>query len=416
MWSVAGRWSVSEEPWFRRLGEQAELSLRASYGRQGNVPTSVGPNLVVKYPQTVINRWSGEYVLNISRLPYPNLRWEKTTTINLGLDFSFLKGRISGTMDYYYKKGNDIIFSLDVPAEFGVAKTYKNGADIKNTGFELALTFVPVRTKDFTWTISPIYSKNSNNVENTGKSEYTYTDYLVGNAFESGKPVNAIYSWKFTGLDPQYGYATFAHTSRVQGDVEKMDDPKQYLVYSGQKDPKISGGFTTSLRYKNLTLNANFAYSFGNVKRLNFLYEGKFMMPSPQDNLHSDLLKRWKKPGDEAKTNIPGFVLDGTSEYNLYVPIPSTVTLNSYDMYNYSDIRVVKGDFLRCRNLSVSYVVPPKFVQNLGLSTASCTFNVTNPLTICSSKFRGQDPEQEGTGGTALPIIKTYTFSLNISF
>ena len=217
-------------------------------------------------------------------------------------------------------------------------------------------------------------------------------------------------------MDPQYGYATFAHTSRVQGDVEKMDDPKQYLVYSGQKDPKISGGFTTSLRYKNLTLNANFAYSFGNVKRLNFLYEGKFMMPSPQDNLHSDLLKRWKKPGDEAKTNIPGFVLDGTSEYNLYVPIPSTVTLNSYDMYNYSDIRVVKGDFLRCRNLSVSYVVPSKFVQNLGLSTASCTFNVTNPLTICSSKFRGQDPEQEGTGGTALPIIKTYTFSLNISF
>ncbi len=416
VWSVAGRWSVSEEPWFRRLSEQAELNLRASYGRQGNVPTSVGPNLVVKYPQTVINRWSGEYVLNISRLPYPNLRWEKTTTINLGLDFSFLKGRISGTMDYYYKKGNDIIFSLDVPAEFGVAKTYKNGADIKNTGFELALTFVPVRTKDFTWTISPIYSKNSNNVENTGKSEYTYTDYLVGNAFESGKPVNAIYSWKFTGLDPQYGYATFAHTSRVQGDVEKMDDPKQYLVYSGQKDPKISGGFTTSLRYKNLTLNANFAYSFGNVKRLNFLYEGKFMMPSPQDNLHSDLLKRWKKPGDEAKTNIPGFVLDGTSEYNLYVPIPSTVTLNSYDMYNYSDIRVVKGDFLRCRNLSVSYVVPSKFVQNLGLSTASCTFNVTNPLTICSSKFRGQDPEQEGTGGTALPIIKTYTFSLNISF
>ena len=140
VWSVAGRWSVSEEPWFRRLGEQAELNLRASYGRQGNVPTSVGPNLVVKYPQTVINRWSGEYVLNISRLPYPNLRWEKTTTVNLGLDFSFLKGRISGTMDYYYKKGNDIIFSLDVPAEFGVAKTYKNGGHKEyrfRVGFDL---------------------------------------------------------------------------------------------------------------------------------------------------------------------------------------------------------------------------------------------------------------------------------------
>lgn len=127
----------------------ADLSLRLSYGSQGNVPTTVGPNLVVKYPTTVINRWSGEYVLNVSRYAYPDLRWEKTKTINIGTDFSFWKGRISGTIDYYYKKGKDIIFSLDVPAEYGVKTTYKNGADIKNTGFELAVSFVPVQTKDF---------------------------------------------------------------------------------------------------------------------------------------------------------------------------------------------------------------------------------------------------------------------------
>ena len=416
VWSVAGRWSVSEEPWFKLLGERADLSLRLSYGSQGNVPTTVGPNLVVKYPTTVINRWSGEYVLNVSRYAYPDLRWEKTKTINIGTDFSFWKGRISGTIDYYYKKGKDIIFSLDVPAEYGVKTTYKNGADIKNTGFELAVSFVPVQTKDFKWTITPTYSKNTNNVQNTGKNEYTYTDYLAGNAFENGKPVNAVYSWKFTGLDPQYGYATFAHTSRDQSQIVKMDDPKDYLVYSGQADPKISGGFTTSLRYKNLTLNANFAYSLGSVKRLNFLYSGALTMPAPQDNLHKDLLKRWKKPGDELTTNIPGFVFDGSTEYNLYVPIPSTVSLNSYEMYNYSDIRVVKGDFLRCRNLSLSYTIPQKYLKKFGVSMMSCMFNVTNPLTICSSKFRGQDPEQGGTGGTALPITQTYSFSLNVSF
>ncbi len=195
-----------------------------------------------------------------------------------------------------------------------------------------------------------------------------------------------------------------------------MDDPKDYLVYSGQADPKISGGFTTSLRYKNLTLNANFAYSLGSVKRLNFLYSGALTMPAPQDNLHKDLLKRWKKPGDELTTNIPGFVFDGSTEYNLYVPIPSTVSLNSYEMYNYSDIRVVKGDFLRCRNLSLSYTIPQKYLKKFGVSMMSCMFNVTNPLTICSSKFRGQDPEQGGTGGTALPITQTYSFSLNVSF
>lgn len=414
VWSVAGRWSVSEEPWFKQLGAMSEFSLRLSYGSQGNVPTTVGPNLVVKYPSTVINHWSGEYVLDISRYAYPDLRWEKTKTINVGTDFSFLKGRISGTIDYYYKKGKDIIFSLEVPAEYGVSTTYKNGADITNTGFELALSFIPVQTKDFSWTISPTYSKNSNNVQNTGKTEYTYSDYLAGNAFEDGKPVNAVYAWEFTGLDHDYGYATFKHTSRNEDEVETMDDPKQYLKYCGQADPKISGGFSTNLRYKNLSLNAQFAYSFGGVKRLNFLFSGLLTMPAPQDNLHKDLLKRWKQPGDELTTNIPGFVFDGSTNYFLHTP--SGGLLTSYEMYNYSDIRVVKGDFLRCRSLSLSYSIPQKYLTHTGISMMSCMFNVTNPLTICSSKFRGQDPEQGGTGGTALPITQTYSFSLNISF
>lgn len=416
VWSVAGRWTMSEEPWFKRLGEMAEFSLRASYGSQGNVPTTVGPNLVVQYPSTVINRWSGEYVLEISRYAYPDLRWERTHTINVGTDFAFAKGRVSGTIDYYYKKGKDIIFSLEVPAEYGVSTTYKNGADLTNEGLEVALTFVPVQTKDFQWTLTPIYSKNTNNVVRSGDEEYTYTDYLAGNAFENGRPVNGIYSWKFTGLDPEYGYAQFEHTSRDEDAVEKMSDPKDYLVYSGQTDPKISGGLSTTFRYKNLTLSANLAYAFGGVKRLNFLFDGTLNMPSPQDNLHKDLLKRWKEPGDELTTNIPGFVLDGSSEYNLYVPIENTMSLNSYDMYNYADIRVVKADFLRCRSLSLSYAVPTKFLDKFGVSMMSCMFNVTNPFTISSKDLRGQDPEQSGTGGTALPITQTYSLSINIGF
>ena len=227
---------------------------------------------------------------------------------------------------------------------------------------------------------------------------------------------NLLTFTKFTGLDPEYGYAQFEHTSRDEDAVEKMSDPRDYLVYSGQTDPKISGGLSTTFRYKNLTLSANLAYAFGGVKRLNFLFDGTLNMPSPQDNLHKDLLKRWKEPGDELTTNIPGFVLDGSSEYNLYVPIENTVSLNSYDMYNYADIRVVKADFLRCRSLSLSYAVPTKFLDKFGVSMMSCMFNVTNPFTISSKDLRGQDPEQSGTGGTALPITQTYSLSINIGF
>ena len=84
-------------------------------------------------------------------------------------------------------------------------------------------------------------------------------------------------------------------------------------------------------------------------------------------------------------------------------------------MYNYSDIRVVKGDYLRCRNLSLNYSFPQKLLQRLHINALSLSLNVTNPITFCSSKFDGQDPEIQGTGTTAMPITQTYTFSLNIS-
>lgn len=416
VWSVAARWSMAEEEWMKNQRVINDLSFRASYGRQGNVPTSVGPNLVAKYMSPTINRWTGDYQIGISRLPYPNLRWEKTNTINLGVDFSLFDGRIAGTFDYYEKRGEDIIFNLPVAAEYGTQNTYRNGASLKNTGFELAITFIPIRTKDFQWTITPNWSKNTNNISKTTDQKYTYMDYLVGNAYENGRPVNAIYSWEFTGLDPEKGYAQFAHTSRDASQVEVCDDPKDYLVYSGQKDPKISGGLTMSFRYKNFSLTGNFAYAFGNVRRLNFLYNGAALMPQPHENLNVELLGRWRQPGDEAYTSIPGFVFDDKMSYNTYVPTGVNNQMNTYEMYNYSSARIVKGDFFRCRNLMLTWYAPKKLAGKLHMQNLSCSFNVTNPFTICSKRFNGQDPELENTGNVALPIAQTYSLSVNIGF
>lgn len=416
VWSVAARWSVSQEEWMKNVRLLDDLSFRASYGRQGNVPTSVGPNLVAKYISPTVNRWTGDYQIGISRLPYPNLRWEKTNTINLGVDFSLLNGRIAGTFDYYVKRGEDIIFNLPVAAEYGTQNTYRNGASLKNTGFELAVTFIPIRTKDFQWTITPNWSKNTNNISNATDQKYTYMDYLAGNAYENGRPVNAIYSWAFTGLDPEKGHARFAHTSTDASEVVVSDDPKDYLVYSGQKDPKISGGLTMSFRYKNFSLTGNFAYAFGNVRRLNFLYNGAATMPQPHQNLTSELIHRWKAPGDELTTNIPGFVFDEKKSYNVYVPTGTNNMLNTYEMYNYSSARIVKGDFFRCRNLMLTWYAPKKVASKLHMQNLSCSFNVTNPFTICSKRFNGQDPEIENTGSVALPITQTYSLSVSIGF
>lgn len=415
VWSTALRWNMAEENWIPEFVN--DLSIRGSYGMQGNIPTMVGPNLVVRYPAMVVNRWSGEYQLQISRLPYPDLRWEKTDTYNLGLDWSLFNGRISGTADYYYKKGTDILFLLPVGLEYGQENVYRNGADLKNYGIELSMTFIPVRTKDLEWSITPIWSKNTNRVANVLKQEYTVEDYLSGNAYEEGKPVNAIYSWKFTGLDPVTGYATFANTAKSESALGEQMDVKDILVYSGSKDPKFSGGFSTMLRWKQWTFNSMWAFQWGNVVRLNYMFEGNNLMPQPYANLNRKLLKAWKQPGDEAFTNIPGFNRTGEADYSLYYNTTTNGvrSSSSYTMYNFSDIRIVKGDFLRCRNLSLSYSFPYKKISKWGINSLSLSLNVTNPFTFCSSRFEGQDPEIQGTGTTAMPITQTYTFSLNIS-
>jgi len=414
VWSLSGRWKVNDEPWLADVKWMDDVSLRLSYGEQGNVPTSVSPYLVVQYMSPVINRFSGDYQLGIKSLPYPDLRWEKTSTTNIGFDFSFLNGRISGTIDYYLRKGKDIIFNLPVASEYGTTTTYRNGANLKNEGIEIGLSFKPVQTKDWTWTLTPIYSKNTNNISNASTQEYTFTDYLAGNAYVNGKPVNAVYAWHFTGIDPETGYATFEGCSKNQDEITTSDDPTSYLKYVGPADPKFNGGLSTSLRYKNLTLMAQFAFGFGNYKRLNFIFSGTNTMPSPQTNMTKEFLNRWKQAGDV--TDIPGLVFDDTQGYYVYTPVKNASQQNTYEMYNYSDARIVKGDFFRCRNLSLTYSFPFQWVRKLAMTSLSCSFNVTNPFTFCSSKFNGQDPEIENTGTVALPITKTYSFSLNVSF
>lgn len=422
VWSVAARWNLAEEPWMPHSIIN-DLSFRGSYGMQGNIPTSVGPNLVVKYPTQVVNRWSGEYQLNISRLPYPNLRWEKTSTINLGLEWGLFNGRITGAIDYYYKRGTDILFKLPVALEYGQQEVYRNGANLTNYGIELSMTFVPLRTRNMELSLTPIWSKNTNRVTTVQQQQtYTIDDYLSGNAFEKGKPVHALYSWKFTGIDPTTGYATFAHTSKSQDGAELVEDLKDVLVYSGQRDPKLNGGFSLAFRYKQWSINTMWAYALGNVVRLNYMFEGNNLMPQPYANLSSKLANAWKEPGDELHTVIPGFNRTGENDYNLWfnyshgnTGMATVTSRSSYWMYNYSDLRIAKGDFLRCRNLSINYSIPYRIIQALGINALSVSMNVTNPVTFCSSKFDGQDPEIQGTGTTAMPITQNYTFSLNIS-
>ena len=177
----------------------------------------------------------------------------------------------------------------------------------------------------------------------------------------------------------------------------------------GKLDPDLTAGLSTSFRYKTLTLSASFNVQLGGKKFLAPMFDSDMTNTTPNEynNLPKDLVKRWRKPGDEKNTNIPSL-----PEYRrASIELPSGSDL-LYRMYNFSDIRVAKASFLRCNNISLDYNLPSslvsKFAQNVGLS-----FSVSNPFIIVSKDFKGKDPEV-ATGSQ--PISQNYTFSVRMSF
>jgi TonB-linked SusC/RagA family outer membrane protein len=416
VWSIGGKWNVAEEHLFDGLPWLNQLSARVSYGFQGNVAENFSPDLIAQIPlgSSSISPISGDPVLNIKSLAYKDLRWERNKTTNLGLDFAFLNNRISGSFDYYLKKGYDVIVQKTIPLEYGLFTMPINAGNIDNKGFEFALNLIPVRTSRFEWNLGFNTSKTTSNVVQSGAiSLNTWETAASGGLYKTGYASSGIFSFDFAGLDPTNGNPTF-NGLNVATNPAAATDVTKAMVYSGQLDPKFTGGLTNNFRYKSFTLNTFFYLSTGNVKRLAPLYPTATLAssaPYPFQNLSAELVDRWRKPGDEANTIIPSLPSAGPiSSASLTIPSTSAVALMR-TMYDYSNARVVDASFVRLRNLSLGYLVPNKQVKQLGLSSCQLMASVTNLFYIADKRLNGQDPEVNGNN---LPIPRTYSLTLNI--
>ncbi len=413
-WSFGASWKIAQEqfvedyiPWL----DQANL--RATYGIQGNVVNSISPEMIVQY-QGLLESY-GEYYLTISSLANPQLKWERTKTWNLGLDLALFG--MTMNLEYYGRRSHAII-RQDLAQEYGIASLPLNGAIITNHGVEVTMNFTPFRTNDFAWTIGLNASKNWNKSKDDDRTaradELTHTDFLNGNhdrPLKNGYPLTAFWSYKFTGLNGTNGYPTFEHATydAVAGDPTL--DPTTFLVYSGQSEPYFTGGFNTRLRWKDFNFGADFALMLGAKKRLPNPYStftgGK--MPDIFSNLSKELNDRWKQPGDEAHTNIPALYTSVRDLYNLN--LPNGLYDNIYSMWAQSDARVADASFLRCTQISLSYNVPRKLCQKIGMSRIQVSANVNNLFVIASDKWRGYDPE---LGNTLQPRV--YSMGLSLGF
>ncbi|MGN6510977.1 MAG: SusC/RagA family TonB-linked outer membrane protein, partial [Chitinophaga sp.] len=294
-WSVGGKWRMANEKWFRDVAWLNNLDLSATYGYQGNAVEEVSPYLIAT--DGGLSNLYNQYILNIKSLPYLDLGWEKTKSWNLGADISLFNGRVSATTNYFRKVSN-VLSPRQVPPENGMDAAIVFGSEMENYGYDFIVNVIPVRTKNFTWQLA-VNSGRTRNVIKDNQKNNLLEDYLNGTAVLNGRSYSTFYSYSFAGLSHMNGVPMFNFM-----DGKLSDDYTNFLVETGKLEPDFTGGVSTSLRYKRLSLHVMFSVAFGADKRLPVYYNASGA-PTPEQNAPRVLNDRWKQPGDEQYTNIP---------------------------------------------------------------------------------------------------------------
>ncbi|MCJ8209760.1 SusC/RagA family TonB-linked outer membrane protein [Mucilaginibacter sp. RS28] len=406
------RWNLGREKWFDKTSWLTDMSVRGTLGYQRNVVSNASPNLILKIPTTpsssVVDSFTGDYLLTISSLPYADLRFERTLSMNLGFDFSLFQNKVQATAEYYQKTAKDLVTYLTVPAEYGVLSMPINGGSLTNRGYELSAAFTPVRTSKFTWSVSLNTAKNYNNLVKTGiQNNATWRTAASGLFYKQGYPVSGLWAFDYTGINPANGYPII--NLAVAPGSTPASDPTSYMKYVGKADPDFTGGIGTSFRYKMLSLNSSFFLQVGGKKFKAPAYSLINGVPAEIENLSRELLGRWTPTNTSAA--FPGLP-DARVGNTVVLPDGKTNT-NVYEMYNYSTARVVSASMLRCNNISMSYSLPASIVTRLRTNAIRCGLGVTNPFQIVSRDFNGIDPEV-ATG--AQPRVRSYSLNLSVVF
>ncbi|WP_065220684.1 MULTISPECIES: SusC/RagA family TonB-linked outer membrane protein [Butyricimonas] len=405
VWSLGVRWNLGYEHWMQGQDLVNDMSFRFSYGWQGNVVTTVSPDLIAE-----INVGdSGDYKLTIKNLPAPDLKWEKVQNLNLGVDFGLFRNKIMGSFEYYWKKTKDMVVNKDVPYANGVSSRPVNGGNMSNSGWDLGVNFVPVRTKDFVIAVGMTTGKVYNKVESTLDPTGAWSEATSGNLNKNGYPVSSFWAFRYTGLSPEHGGPLFDLTgSELEG---AKSDATLYMDYAGKMEPDFTAGLNLSINYKTLILTTSFYLSTGNQQFLAPLTTSYSSIPSEYENMSTEWLKRWRKPGDEKYTKVPSLPNRITSAKPLEF-LDYTNGISPYELYAYSTARVVDAWYLKCGNVQLSYTLPaeklPKIFQNLSFNCS-----ISNPFSIVSKDFLGRDPE---VALGSQPLSRTISFGINASF
>lgn len=410
-WNISGAWNVHEEEFFKGIQPTISfLSLKASYSLTADRgPAWLTNSRVVIQSETPWRPSAGdqESALYVEQLENAALTYEKKHELNLGASIGFLNNRINLEVDWYKRDNYDLIGPISTQGLGGQVVKYGNVASMKSNGVEIGLSTRNIITKDFKWTTDLIYSHASNEVSEL-ENRQRVIDLVSGTGFGlEGYPVRSIFSIPYKGLNDE-GIPTFLDQDgniTSTGIYFQERDNIDFLEYSGTVDPTDFGSLGNTFTYKNLKLNVFLTYSFGNVVRLDPVFKKSY---SDLSSMPREFKNRWALPGDEELTDIP---VIASRRQNKNDPDLSY----AYNAYNYSTERIAKGDFIRLKEISLSYDFPSAWIRKMMLSNLSLKLQATNLcLLYADKKLNGQDPEFFNTGGVATPLPRQFTLTLRI--
>lgn len=398
-WSVSGMWHLSNESFMKPIKHiLSDVKIRASYGVNGNQPGSLyGYMGLYTYGQSYMGGL-GSYE---SSLANPNLKWEKNYNLNIGLDLAFLS-RIFLSIEYYNRDTKDLLYSLPISATTGFTNYLSNVGQLNNKGVELELRTINFATPHFNWSTVLNLSHNSNKIISlNGQLEQS----IEGTWFihKVGLPYHTFYVKEFAGVDPQNGDALYytntlnkdgSYSREITNDISKA----QAIPYKSV-NPKISGGLTNILNYKQLDLSFTLTYSLGGYsfdKLGTYIENGTTNIYTSKYNLPAYAMDRWQKPGDQ--TDVPRFV------YN------QSASDNNSSRYIHST------DHLRLKNLTLGYTLPREWTRKVMVNKARFYFSGSNLLTW--AKWKQYDPETPVNGEVfcEAPPMRTFSFGVQLTF
>lgn len=400
-------WTISNEEFMKNITWLDNLKLRAGFGVTGVIPSESYLSLT---------RWdiSSSYYydkgtwkqqLTVASNPNPDLKWEKSTEYNVGIDWSVLSERLSGTIDLYHKTTRDLLWDYTVPVPPNLYSTTKaNVGQLRNMGIEVSINAVPIRTKDFEWRTIVTASYNKNKLISLSNDLYETNSYIdtgyLGEPIslstqrqEVGQPIGQFYGLKSVGVSENgLWMIENAKTGEAEEFTDNMlTDKETYYQKLGNSLPKVYLGWNNTFRYKDFDLSMQFTGQFG----FKILNEARAYYENNTVNFNR--LKSVLK-----------------SPYN------SGYTLASNQKQTFVSYYLEDGDFLKCQNMTIGYNVPLK--QNKYISKLRVYLSADN--LFCITGYDGLDPELSNSDPMysgidwrdKYPSIRTFTFGLNVNF